>query len=355
MSTIFFNTTNNVFPASSLCEVREAASSGRGVFALQDIPNGTVLMEASHPAAWVIYDEYAKVVCAQCYAYNCGRSWKVRDNAKGIVFCSHDCQITWLTDMPPEECTAREEMHILLKKNRKSAKQLNDQSSRRPSIEDVNQHWEKAERTAEDIRACRMSLGTTKKQQRTFHNVQGATIEEPYVIRYMLEGLMHAISDVESWNSVEQLAVNSQPYKEFADLARSSQAYLSLLAVVPKMLLPYITQVLFRSLEGHSSYNVFSLRSLDERGEIGDAGSECFGYGLWPIASYWNHSCAPNVQKQRSGRTWRFWANTDIAMGQELCISYLGGDERSMQRVERIAQLKDVWGFDCACLKCLYE
>ncbi|RDW89756.1 hypothetical protein BP6252_01788 [Coleophoma cylindrospora] len=353
MSTAFFDATNNAQLRSCLFEVRETKSSGRGVFALQDIPKGTALIEASEPVAWVIYDEYAKEVCAQCYAYDRGRTWKMRDNAKGIVFCSHDCQVAWLTKSPEDECIAREEIQKLLKKKHKSTDQIIDKNAHRPSVEEIEQYWELAERTAQDIRACRLSLGATKKQRKAMQNAQDAVIEEPYLMWYIFEGLVRARSDVEGWRSLEQLAVNTQPYKELSDLARSTQVYLSLLAVVPKTFLPYVTQVLIRSLEGHSSVNVFGLRSLDERGEIGDAGSECFGYGLWPVASYWNHSCAPNVQKKRTGRMWRFWANNDIAKGQELCISYLGGDERSMEVVDRKAQLKDVWGFDCACSKCL--
>ena len=208
---------------------------------------------------------------------------------------------------------------------------------------------------AEEIRAYRTTSEPTKKQRRTLQAVQDKfkEFQDPYLMWYMLEGLVNPISNPVNWTCLEQLIADASTYKEVGNMMRNTEAYLMLLAVVPETLLPWITESAVRSLHAHSSHNVFGLRALDEGGEEGDSGSECFGYGLWPHASYWNHSCAPNVQKQRSGRTWKFWANRDILKDEELCISYLGGDERSLDDIERRAQLKETWGFECGCSKCI--
>jgi hypothetical protein len=347
------------FPVSPLFEVRETASSGRGVFALQDIGKGTRLLETSTPAAWVIYDEYVKEVCAQCFAYDRGKAWKIRDALKGIAFCNQECQAIWVEEIPHDQSVARDEIQKILKRKRKAEDDRKEQEIElRKTLVSAERHWENTERMAEEIRTCREIPEPTKKQRKILQAAQDNFVnswEDSYVVWYMFEGLVHRISNLENWRALENLVEDSSPYKETGDLNRSSQAYLMLLAVVPQTLLPYITQSAARSLQGHSSHNVFGLRSLGEGGEEGDSGSECFGYGLWPIASYWNHSCAPNVQKGRRGRTWKFWASRDIMKGEELCISYLGGDERDDSLAKRKSKLKGVWGFECACSKCLAE
>lgn len=321
---------------------------------MKDIPKGTALLETSTPAAWVIYDEYVKEVCAQCYAYDRGMAWKIRDALKGIVFCSLDCQETWMLEIPHDQSVARDRIQMLLKRKRKQHHHIKEGLVQKTMS--AERHWTNTEIMAEEIRTCREILQPNKKQRKTLQAAQDnfmETLEDPYVVWYMFEGLVHPISHLDNWEALEQLVEDELPYKEVGDLGKNAQAYLMLLAVVPRTLLPYITQAAVRSLQAHSSHNVFGLRSLDEGGEEGDAGSECFGYGLWPVASYWNHSCAPNVQKQRRGRMWKFWASRNIARGEELCISYLGGDERDDDLNERKKKLKGVWGFDCGCSKCL--
>ncbi|KAH0023919.1 hypothetical protein KCU78_g5247, partial [Aureobasidium melanogenum] len=53
--------------ASTIFAVRETAESGRGVYATQFIPKGTLLFETAEIAASVIYREYWKEVCSQCF------------------------------------------------------------------------------------------------------------------------------------------------------------------------------------------------------------------------------------------------------------------------------------------------
>ncbi|KAH0017121.1 hypothetical protein KCU78_g7626, partial [Aureobasidium melanogenum] len=53
--------------ASIIFAVRETAESGRGVYATQFIPKGTLLFETAEIAASVIYREYWKEVCSQCF------------------------------------------------------------------------------------------------------------------------------------------------------------------------------------------------------------------------------------------------------------------------------------------------
>jgi SET and MYND domain-containing protein len=44
-----------------------------------------------------------------------------------------------------------------------------------------------------------------------------------------------------------------------------------------------------------------------------------------------------------------FWV---VGVGEELCISYLSGEERGMGRVKRRERLRATWGFECGCGRC---
>jgi hypothetical protein len=52
--------------------------------------------------------------------------------------------------------------------------------------------------------------------------------------------------------------------------------------------------------------------------------SLCIGYGVYPTASYFNHSCAPNATYRRdhakTGALFDFCVLSDVAAGAELCI-----------------------------------
>jgi len=79
---------------------------------------------------------------------------------------------------------------------------------------------------------------------------------------------------------------------------------------------------------------------------------ENLGSAMYPSASYFNHSCDPNVAKLREGRVVRFVTSRDVQEGEELCISY-GHTERKLE--ERKKDLKEWWGFDCHCSRCTRE
>ncbi|EJU03945.1 hypothetical protein DACRYDRAFT_30942, partial [Dacryopinax primogenitus] len=97
--------------------------------------------------------------------------------------------------------------------------------------------------------------------------------------------------------------------------------------------------------------NSFGIRSQTHGSE-----SEFLGYGVWPSASYFNHSCQPNIRKDTPGRAWVFQTNRDIGSDEELRISYLGDTAPEEMGVDdRRKQLRQTWGFDCDCLLCLAQ
>ncbi|RMD42439.1 hypothetical protein DV735_g2637, partial [Chaetothyriales sp. CBS 134920] len=108
-----------------------------------------------------------------------------------------------------------------------------------------------------------------------------------------------------------------------------------------------------QELVSRAAHNAFSIRPTND----GDQSGEFLGYGVWPEASFFNHSCRPTVRKARQGRCWAFWVDgeREIGPGQELTITYLGGDERELTVEERRKRLQDEWSFRCCCPRCVEE
>ncbi|KAL6246684.1 Histone-lysine N-methyltransferase set-6 [Rhinocladiella similis] len=342
--------TQNARPTSGHFEVRSTATSGRGVFALTDIPSETVLLETSLMAANTIYKPYTKEVCAQCFAYNRGIVWKIRDNARNVVFCSDSCQELWTATTPPAALVAREEIQRFLQRKQKLWNpEIEDFN--KPSVEEIDKAWAAAEEKANLIRTALSSTIPTKAQTKAIRQAQSLH-PDPDTLWFLLDAVTQSFRQGGILDLTADLAADPQPYINTEDLGFHVDAYLAMVAIVPGNVAGHVQHSLLRTIQSRTTHNSFGLRSLDEGADTGTAGSECFGFGVWPEASYWNHSCEPNLRKQRTGRTWTFSTNRPVKAGEELCISYLGGDERDMTTAERREKLQRIWGFECACVKC---
>jgi hypothetical protein len=97
-----------------------------------------------------------------------------------------------------------------------------------------------------------------------------------------------------------------------------------------------------RALLLRSECNAFSFWSTD-------GAQDQLGVGLFLEAAMFNHSCMPNVGKVLKGRNLRFVALREIAVGEELCISYVSLDEECETRR---GILKKHFHFECTCVRC---
>ena len=80
---------------------------------------------------------------------------------------------------------------------------------------------------------------------------------------------------------------------------------------------------------------------------------EFFGYRVVPRASYFNHSCIPNLTKRRDGTTMYFTLNRPVCANEELNIDYSGVLDYPTEKRRKF--LKDTWFFDCQCDRCRLE
>lgn len=115
--------------------------------------------------------------------------------------------------------------------------------------------------------------------------------------------------------------------------------------------LPHVHHTIFRSIYFRERANSFGLWENGEQEEITDD-LELLGYGIYPSAVYFNHSCDPNVLKKRDGRTFKFISKRYIRKGEEACISYGQVDDSVENRRSR---LWEHYHFICQCSRCLKE
>ncbi|PVH95981.1 SET domain-containing protein [Periconia macrospinosa] len=348
-------------PKSSLFEIRDTPHCGRAVFATQDIPSDALIWRSDDLTLDVLLREYRREVCGECFGYEYGRDLTIRNKSTGFAFCGEECQTKWRERMGGIGVQAWTAVEKLVKGRSKEDSELVDIDTPRPKAKEINEAWEGTKTQAELIRAARAGErnmangngvvniegeGKPTKQHRKA--VQKALMQavNPDIMSFCVSGILWKYKNPNDWDRVVSLAIDDTPYHSSDELRAFTRTYLHLLAILPLPLLPNVTVDTLRLLSTRDSHNSFGIRSLE------DDGSEFFGYGCWPAASYFNHSCAPTIEKNREGRVWYFRAGRDIEKGDELCITYLSGEERRLSRGKRMQILKRNWGFECGCERC---
>ncbi|KAH8919065.1 hypothetical protein BT69DRAFT_1285159 [Atractiella rhizophila] len=272
----------------------------------------------------------------------------------GAVFCSDACRETWIKDMGEEGQEARKEVQKFLNRRPKNEEKDNDEDEDDPPTRsDIENTWNGIESQAVSIRRARsstLSPTPTKVDRLALQGTLTALPPDTSTTFYLFSFLHYTSSS--SRDILEDLCISTRPYHTSQELVNTNRAYLALLALLPSQRAERLTRDMVEDLMGRSACNVFGIWSPEEAGST--SGSEMLGYGLWPDAAYFNHSCSPNVRKERKGRNWTFWVSRDVEKDEELCISYLGGDEETAGVKERAVRLQE-WGFECRCEKCVLE
>ena len=337
--------------------IKDTETAGRGAFALTDLPAGTRILTTQVLAAQVVLREYRKEVCIQCFGYERGRSLKIRNIRTGHAFCSSNCETSWKVPLEEPVTRAYEVAESFVRKKLKQPKTailnvpggegLPDGESSPPAAELIDSRWEAVEHIANLIRCCRRGSEAKAHKRAIQSTISLPTL--PNHLSFLLSAVITRATKPKDWNLLMQLVPHETPYSSVNELECYICSYLQLLTFLPDELLAFATHDTVRSVLKRDSHNSFGIRSLD------DGGDEFFGYAIWPEASFFNHSCDPNLSKRRSGRSWEFWVTSGIGNGQELTISYLGGEERELGVTERRQRLQSVWGFECGCQKCVFD
>lgn len=99
------------------------------------------------------------------------------------------------------------------------------------------------------------------------------------------------------------------------------------------------------------SRNAFGPGSVSSRPQHQEEGSSNSSAGLWVLASYANHSCVPNAEKESIGDLMVLRATRPISAGDEITHSY----DVSSNYDSRVGTLMNTWGFICDCSLCAAE
>ena len=376
-------------PDSDLYVIRPTDDAGRAVFARTNIPHGTALLTTSHalsPIAHVLLRPYRREVCAFCFAYDRGREWKIRVNTAGVVFCSEECQRKWRDHVGDVGLEAHEAVESLVKQQqRRYGGNAQDSEDTDADMEDahstfdprdcvsltaerIDEEWSYAEEAAELVLDARSKERTSKTARRALRLATESPVDGDLLF-YYLSGVLEAHRSAVSTSATDlsltsllpslvALADDPLVFSNVNALEQYIQGYSALLAVLPLQLVPFLKSSLCRALASRASHNAFSIRPVGS--SDGEQSGEFFGWGVWPEISMCNHSCSPNVRKERRGRSWHFYIdrpniNRGVGAGEQLCITYLGGDERDLGLQERRKKLLDEWGFLCCCPRCHAE
>ncbi|KAI5840387.1 hypothetical protein DFP73DRAFT_482351 [Morchella snyderi] len=83
-------------------------------------------------------------------------------------------------------------------------------------------------------------------------------------------------------------------------------------------------------------------------------GADATECGVFPTCSRFNHSCNPNANYCWNAKTQQEVVHTvkDIAVGDQICVSYLDEEAANYPRAQRQALLKRDFGFECRCSVC---
>ena len=333
-----------VLPNSHVFEVRDTPDAGRGVFARTDLNAGTHILTTTpvlSPVAHVISRRYRREVCAYCFAYDRGKEWKIRLPSTGLSFCSAGCSEDWRLDSNEIHTQALQAVEASIQRHHREDVEVMDVDSEKQVT------WPEAEEIGAELVKARSVKKQSKLQRRLLATHADIKVD-PDISNLLICGcLMAASSKDGKIPPLLMLAENTAVYED-ASLAAHVDAYLHLLTLLPDSLLPYLRADACHKLISRASHNAFSIRPSCD----GEQSGEFLGYGVWPEASFLNHSCRPNLSKERQGRLWSFHTSKGVRAGEELCITYLGGDERDLDVNGRRKRLFDEWGFVCQCRGC---
>lgn len=149
-----------------------------------------------------------------------------------------------------------------------------------------------------------------------------------------------------TWAKVEGLCCAPQRGKQSMEAA---QRYMAMSV----MTADFLGSERLRALAGSGEALVGLLSKLETNAfNVCDGDLQPVGIGVYPDASLLNHSCRPNASTVFEGTALYVAAARDIAPGEEITISYidLGADLE-----HRRAELRQGFGFVCACERCLDE
>lgn len=348
-------------------DVEKTKYGGRGCFATDLIPKGTIIHQCSSPVGSTIAKPFKKEVCTNCFKYEYGStmkskvSKKIGKNTYSIFFCNDDCLKEFKSNDVNEVLL---DNLIEIEKNYLQGLTKPEEEAKEPKelSKEYIEEWDKVSSWESKLE----SMKPTKRQNLIPRIDDSEYLEIKYVIgvlfnMYRCHNIKISNYDFPELNPQEANQVEmvlfdllySSEYEKVEKYPYLLFSYINMYKFIKisctKELQTFINLTIVRAIIGKNLSNAFGIWS-----EVSDPSEdkEFLGYGVYPSASYFNHSCEPNIVKTRKGATLEFTTLRDINPGEELCINY--GNYTNEPVEIRRAQLSE-WFFDCGCTKCIRE
>ncbi|KAG8833093.1 hypothetical protein FRC17_000032 [Serendipita sp. 399] len=284
--------------------------AGMACFASRKLVPGDVVLRVQSPVASVVNANFRKEVCGWCYFYDFGSILKFKlttSRGRGVAwFCSEACQVSWRNKMDDIEWQAILSFEDGLARLAKTDEPLVEGPTSESEIEVA---WEDARREGEKILMLRKDRPHRIPKQATL-----PTVVDVDDARFLLSAILSFYRSPGSFQEILQMVPTLKPYSDSKSTLRQHIAiYHYLLSVIPidSPIIEYITPAQIIATVTRDAGNSFGIwdQAL--------AGQELFAYGMYPSASYFNHSCNPNVTKEREGREYVFKASAEIPVGAQ--------------------------------------
>ncbi|KAL6944925.1 hypothetical protein ACO0QE_002367 [Hanseniaspora vineae] len=351
--------------------IKKTSYGGRAVFASVDIPKGTRVLCCEKPLAHSINIDFKKECCYYCFSYFADeRSLKFKILECDLWFCSEKC-----LDKFEQECKNKsglfetfkelKTLFSLIQKKKKVPNLIHcfDDDKINPTTLAIEESWDKI--NSEWIPSVD-KLGHNNNKKLQFLNLESFTEQEYTECRYVFQCLTNLVEvcskNTNQGTNLQKLfmelqsneleTITGSPHELFMHLKVFKICYVVLAHTKLSQKIKLSTK-LFRHIMGSESANSFGIWEIDENLDSEDR--EFLGTSLYPEASYFNHSCFPNIDRKRDGSSLNFTTNMDVKKNEQLCVQYGGLVASKMPFQIRQQQLYEKWYFKCLCISCEKE
>eukprot|EP01097_Dermamoeba_algensis_P011098 TRINITY_DN8464_c0_g1_i1.p1 TRINITY_DN8464_c0_g1~~TRINITY_DN8464_c0_g1_i1.p1 ORF type:complete len:363 (+),score=77.84 TRINITY_DN8464_c0_g1_i1:1238-2326(+) len=312
---------------SEKVEVKKDPKKGRHLIAKVNIPAGENFFNCP-PFACAVHEKTKTYVCQFCFL----DLKRETNTSRWDIFCG-DCRQVWYCS---PECKEQDQS-VHAETECESLQRFNDQKYD-PDI-------------ATEVRVLLRLMGriapkknmTEQKISLFYPSAPGQPLQIP-ASNFMIPPPASITGDfsikaLEFW----QLISNSQ-----ALIDNGTMSGLTSVVEYAISLLPESARLSF-----HDTMEYYCKIRCNMFGVGGTYTEELVGYGVYVEASFFNHSCAPNVSLSRDYKSLvhQFWSMKEIEAGAELNITYI--DDLTKNTEHRRAHLQDNYFFHCVCSRCI--
>jgi hypothetical protein len=254
-------------------EIRDTAYGGRGVFVRTTLPAGqTLAISLVEPLAHVVYREYRKETCAECFAYDSGRKYRFSAASGAAFFCNEPCHDAWVARAGDVGCRAWTAIEAHVQRAPRALETSDDDDDGAPEKRVIQRAWEEAQRAAGTLDGSQRP----KAQARSRATILAAPVD-PDALGFLLCGVISLHSISRTLADLRALAAAESSYKHMRQLRAHTSAFLVLRALVPEELKPVVTIENLRALASRDACNSFGLWDDGTGGQ--GAAAEMLGFG----------------------------------------------------------------------------